>query len=30
VEDKAWSGQSRQLVLKLDEGSEHEANFEFN
>jgi hypothetical protein len=28
--DKAWSGQSRQLILKLDEGSEHEANFEFN
>jgi hypothetical protein len=28
--DKAWSGQSRQLVLKLDDGSEHEASFELN
>jgi hypothetical protein len=27
---KAWSGQSRQLVLKLDDGSEHKANFELN
>jgi len=28
--DKAWAGQTRQLVLKLDDGSEHTANFEFN
>jgi Tol biopolymer transport system component len=28
--DKAWFGQSRQLVLKLDDGSEREANFELN
>lgn len=28
--DKAWSGQSRKLVLRLDDGSEHEANFAFN
>jgi Tol biopolymer transport system component len=28
--DKAWAGQSRQLVLKLDDGSEHEASFELN
>ena len=28
--DKAWAGQTRQLVLKLDDGSEHEANFELN
>jgi Tol biopolymer transport system component len=27
---RAWSGQSRQLVLKLDDGSEHEASFELN
>ena len=27
---KAWPGQSRQLVLKLDDGIEHEANFELN
>ena len=27
---KAWSGQTRQLVLKLDDGSDHTANFEFN
>ena len=28
--DKAWAGQTRQLVLKLDDGSENEANFELN
>jgi hypothetical protein len=27
--DKAWSGQTRQLVLKLTDGSEHKANFQF-
>jgi hypothetical protein len=27
--DKAWAGQTRQLVLKLKDGSEHQANFEF-
>jgi hypothetical protein len=26
---KAWSGQTRQLVLKLDDASEHKANFQF-
>lgn len=28
--DRAWSGQSRQLVLKLDDGSAHVADFELN
>jgi hypothetical protein len=28
--DKAWSGQSRELGLKLDDDSEREANFELN
>jgi hypothetical protein len=28
--DKAWSGQTRELVLKLTDGSEHKANFKFN
>lgn len=27
--EKAWSGEVRQLVLKLDDGSEHTANFDF-
>jgi hypothetical protein len=27
--EKAWSGQTRQLVLKLTDGSEHTANFQF-
>jgi hypothetical protein len=27
--EKAWSGQTRQLVLKLDDDSEHKANFQF-
>lgn len=27
--DRAWSGQTRQLVLKLIDGSEHKANFQF-
>jgi probable HAF family extracellular repeat protein len=27
--DQAWSGQNRQLVLKLNDGSEHKANFQF-
>jgi Big-like domain-containing protein len=28
--DKAWSGQTPELVLKLTDGSEHKANFKFN
>ena len=27
--EKAWSGKTRQLVLKLNDGSEHKANFQF-
>jgi hypothetical protein len=27
--EKAWSGQTRQLILKLNDDSEHTANFEF-
>jgi hypothetical protein len=27
--EEAWSGQTRQLVLKLTDGSEHTANFQF-
>jgi hypothetical protein len=27
--DTAWSGQTRQLVLKLNDGSEHKATFQF-
>ena len=27
--EKAWSGQTRELVLKLTDGSEHTANFQF-
>jgi hypothetical protein len=27
--DKAWAGQCRELILRLDDGTEHRAHFQF-